>query len=404
MSETVSASNDLTRPLGAALKKRARASLPAQTIFAILSGMMLTVLAGQIWLGSRQNPNAEVVAAIQVRAEPSPAPAARAEAAPPPVERSTEGARNVMSAEESENAAGVKVVRGGGAAAPGSVVITVPSDIPAEPKLNPAPDRRLIERSRHGVLPRIAADGARPSAVYARPVPPAAAGKPRIAIVIGGLGIGQSSTADAIGKLPGAVTLAFAPYATDLERQVSRARGDGHEVLLQMPMEPFDYPENDPGPHTLRSNADAADNIDRLHWVMSRFSGYTGIVNFMGAKFTAQDNALRPVLKDISDRGLVMLDDGSSNRSMIADIAPSLKLPAARADAIIDLLARPDAIDKELARLEAVAREKGVAIGTANAIPVTVERIARWAKTLGDRGITLVPATHAIMARRGSGS
>lgn len=387
------------------MKKRARAALPAQTIFAILSGMMLVALAGQVWMGSRQDPNAAVVAAIQVRAEPPAQTAARQETAPAaPAERSAEGASNVMSAEESENAAGVKVVRGGGAAAPGSVVITVPSDQPADVKLNSAPDRRLIERSRHGILPRIAADGARPYAVYARPVPPGAAGKPRIAIIIGGLGIGQSSTAEAIGRLPGAVTLAFAPYATDLERQVTRARNDGHEVMLQMPMEPFDYPENDPGPHTLRSNADAADNIDRLHWVMSRFSGYTGIVNFMGAKFTAQDNALRPVLKDIADRGLIMLDDGSSNRSVITDTASSLKLPAARADAIIDLLARPDAIDKELARLETVAREKGVAIGTANAIPLTVDRITRWSKTLSDRGITLVPATHAIMARRGSGS
>ena len=32
---------------------------------------------------------------------------------------------------------------------------------------------------------------------------------------------------------------------------VARAREAGHEVLLEVPMEPFDYPDNDPGPQTL---------------------------------------------------------------------------------------------------------------------------------------------------------
>ena len=74
---------------------------------------------------------------------------------------------------------------------------------------------------------------------------------PRIAIVIEGLGIGANSTAEALAKLPAAVTFAFSPYGTDLERWVARARGEGHEVLLQVGMEPFDYPDNDPGPQTL---------------------------------------------------------------------------------------------------------------------------------------------------------
>ena len=57
---------------------------------------------------------------------------------------------------------------------------------------------------------------------------------------------------------------------------VARARGEGHEVLLQVPMEPFDYPDNDPGPQTLLTSLDAGQNIDRLHWLMSRFQGYVG--------------------------------------------------------------------------------------------------------------------------------
>src|SRR5262249_20185782 len=129
----------------------------------------------------------------------------------------------------------------------------------------PAPpiEPRMIETSRHGAIPKIAPDGARPADVYARPLQPSfdnVAG-PRSAIAVGGLGIGAASTCEALAKLPGPVTLAFAPYGTDLPRWVTRARGEGHEVLLQVPMEPFDYPDNDPGPQTLLTTVNVAQNI-----------------------------------------------------------------------------------------------------------------------------------------------
>ena len=114
------------------------------------------------------------------------------------------------------------------------------------------------------------------------------------------------------------MTFAFAPYGTDLERWVTRARGEGHEVLLQVAMEPFDYPDNDPGPQTLLTSLSAEQNIDRLHWFMSRFQGYVGVANFMGTRFTATEQALSPVLREVAKRGLIYFDDGSSPRSLAA--------------------------------------------------------------------------------------
>ena len=159
---------------------------------------------------------------------------------------------------------------------------------------------------------------------------------PRVAIVIGGLGIGASGTNEALAKLPPAVTFAFAPYGGDLEQIVARARGEGHEVLLQVPMEPFDYPDNDPGPQTLLTSLDAAQNIDRLHWLMSRFQGYVGLANLMGARFTASEPALSPVLREAAKRGLIYVDDGSSQRSLASQIAGANNLAFAKADVVID--------------------------------------------------------------------
>ncbi len=260
---------------------------------------------------------------------------------------------------------------------------------PSEDKIDP----RLTETSKHGPLPKIAADGARPSEAYARTVKPLA-GKPnapRVAIVLGGLGIGSAATADAIGKLPGPVTLAFAPYGGNLAELAGRARGEGHEILLQVPMEPFDYPDNDPGPQTLLTALDAAANIDRLQWVMSRFQGYVGIANTMGARFTSSEPALAPVLREAAKRGLIYLDDGSSPRSVAREIAAANNLAFARADAVIDAVPTAADVDRALGRLETMARERGIAVGVASALPVSIERIAKWAKAAEGRGVQLIP-------------
>jgi len=264
---------------------------------------------------------------------------------------------------------------------------------PADDK--PSIDPRLTESSRHGPLPKVGPDGIRVSEIYARPVK-VVAGKqnaPRIAIVVGGLGIGSVATSEALSKLPGAVTLALAPYGSNLDQLAARARGNGHEVLLQVPMEPFDYPDNDPGPQTLLTSLDAAQNVDRMQWLMSRFQGYVGIANFMGARFTASEQSLGPVLREAAKRGLIYLDDGSSQRSVAGQVAGATNLPFAKADLGIDAVPTPGEVDRALGRLETMARERGVAIGMATALPVSIERIAKWAKSVEGRGMLLVPIT-----------
>jgi uncharacterized protein len=258
-------------------------------------------------------------------------------------------------------------------------------------------NEQLSEPSRHGPLPRVAQDGSRPSEIYARPVKviPNKLNAPRVAIIVGGLGVGASATSDAISKLPGPVTLAIAPYGSNLDQLAARARSHGHEILLQVPMEPFDYPDNDPGPQTLLASLDATQNLDRLHWVMSRFQGYVGIANYMGARFTSLEQALAPILRDAGKRGLIYVDDGSSPRSLASQIAGANSLSFAKADVAIDSVPNPADIDRTLGRLETLARERGRAVGVATALPVAIERIARWAKAAEGRGILLVPISAA---------
>ncbi len=261
----------------------------------------------------------------------------------------------------------------------------------------------LVEDSRYGPLPKIAEDGRRPSDIYARPTQyaslPKADEPARIAIMVNGLGLSELATNQAVNMLPGNVTLAFSPYGRNLQSWVRLSREAGHEVMLQIPLEPFDYPDNDPGPHTLLTNLPPDENLKRLQWLMARFTGYVGITNHMGAKFASTQEAFLPVLEEIKSRGLIFLDDGTAARSTAGQIAKDLGLGFSAAHIQIDAAQTPEDIDEALRSLETAARENGLAIGVASSFPITIQRISQWSRSLSQKGMVLVPISAAIRAR-----
>jgi len=326
-------------------------------------------------------------AMIELRDPPPAKPAPQAVAAMPAPDTPAPPAQR--SAEEVETASGVTVVRPPGSAPSEAVVIRVP---PANaPRLAAAPDPRLTEPGRHGLMPRIGEGRLRALDVYARPDEPGTG--PRIAILVTGLGIGQSATAAATARLPQAVSLAFAPYGNEVDRAAARARDAGHEVFLQLPMEPFDYPDSDPGPQALLTALKGPENADRLAWVLARFSGYVGLVNMMGGKLMG-DSAFEPILREIGARGLGFVDDGTVPKGPA--LSNKSRTPSARAEIVLDATPRPDAIDAELARAEALARSNGFVLVSTGGSLMAVDRIVRWARDLDARGIRLVPASVAL--------
>ncbi|MCZ6721244.1 MAG: divergent polysaccharide deacetylase family protein [Proteobacteria bacterium] len=257
--------------------------------------------------------------------------------------------------------------------------------------LLPAPDRDLIEESEEGALPMVGPDGRAPWQVYARPFEDDDA-RPRIAIVLMDLGLSEVATNAAI-RMPGTVTLSFAPYARDLEAWSILARAAGHEIMLDIPMEPVGYPTDDPGPHTLLTSLSADDNIARLEWLLSRFTGYVGIVDQMGSKFTASRDAVQPVLAALERRGLMVLDSRATSGSVLFDLAQGMGLPSAANDGFLDDVASRAAIDDQLAALERRAREKGYAVGIGRPYPVTIDRIAAWLPAARTHGFAIAPVS-----------
>ena len=236
-----------------------------------------------------------------------------------------------------------------------------------------------------GPLPIIAEDGRTPFQVYRRPF--TANGRPMVALVIGGLGLNSSVTRQAIETLPAEITLAFTPYAEGLQGWIDMARAHGHEVLISAPMEPVDYPDNDPGPNTLMAADPPAETLRVLEWVLSRATGYFGVTNAQGSRFLAADGPYRTLTAALRGRGLAFFDDGAAAHRTAGPVLRGT------ADRIIDDQLSPAAIDQELVALEAGALQRGQALGSGSAYPVTLDKVAQWSLGLAQRGFQLVPAS-----------
>jgi polysaccharide deacetylase 2 family uncharacterized protein YibQ len=392
--------DDLNAPLGQHPRKR-RLSIPITTS-QIMAGV-LTLFLGVfvVWAVVGNNPfGGEPIVVVPIALHPDPAAKATDGQAPPKVVAVNPDAAPAAPAAPAQAAAPPAATKtitiiDGKTGERKEVAIPAPdNDAATAPEASPL-DQKFLEMSAQGAIPKIAADGVRPADAFAQPVKalPGKPDAPRIAIIVSGLGVSDSATADAIAKLPGAVTLGFMPYGSDVAALAGRARARGHEVLLQVPMEPFDYPDNDPGPQTLLTSLTPQQNIDRLHWLMSRFQGYVGIAGAMGGRFTASDQSFAPVLRETAKRGLIFVDDGANPRSLAGRIAGANNLPFAKADVTIDAVPTVSEIDHALGRLEMAARERSIAVGISSGLPVAIDHIAKWAKTLAEHGIQLVPIT-----------
>jgi polysaccharide deacetylase 2 family uncharacterized protein YibQ len=371
--------HQLETPLGRDLKSRpgsSRAKLDGASVFALCAAVAVAAGSGFIAMqpDGLRVPVAEAPPVVEQAVAP-PQPQQQV-AAPQPVAPADGPSIIKVNPEPDQPSNGVVIIRD-------------PSALARNPRTAHLPDKDLLEQSEAGALPVRAADGRRPFDVYSMPWSGSRGAK--VAIVIGGLGLSQTGTQAAIKALPPEVTLGFASAGNSLSRWMQAGRQAGHEIVLQVPLEPFDYPRVDPGRNTLIVDAPAAENVKSLHWALGRTTNYVGVMNYMGGRFVTDQEAMTPFMAELGKRGLMYLDDGSSARSVAPAMALASSVPLAVADGAIDAQRDRGAIMKKLDELEATARARGSAVGTGSAFDETVDAVRAWVAEAKKRGIEIVP-------------
>jgi len=288
--------------------------------------------------------------------------------------------------------------QGGTVSLPEAVIAVGPTPLPLVEGVNPsdialpaAPDAALEENAAEGRLPVIGADGRMPLAVYGYPFDRDDP-RPRVSIVLTGVGLETAALAKSIERLPGAVGLAFSVFTPDLAGALSRARTAGHETLLAVAADGRDPLAFDPGPGAIRSALSADENMQRLRLMMGQSTGYVGLV--IDPQTTVLDNAnmAGALLSESQKRGLAIV----AMNPEFARMGAAQGSPIVNAVAVIDPLAPPEAIDTVLVELEQRARESGMALVLAPSYPVVVDRLAHWLPGLSGRGVALAPASALV--------
>ena len=253
----------------------------------------------------------------------------------------------------------------------------------------------ITEETETGPLPVIAPDGRQPWLEYSRGFKRADR-KPRIALIISNLGLSDTYTKATLELLPEDITLSFSHVAPRLKSWVREARQKGHEILLDIPMEPIGFPKNDPGRATLLTSSNEVENLNRLEHIMKQAGGYVGLLGTLGTKFMLHSETFLPVLRSIKQRGLIYVDSRSTSRSLGPELASSIQLPKAFNNVFLDKEPSQEKIKNKLDELERIALKRRFAVGIAQPLPITIEILSQWTKELKTKQIALAPITAIV--------
>lgn len=226
----------------------------------------------------------------------------------------------------------------------------------------------------------------------------AAAQRTRVVIVIDDMGVDKKRSAR-MARLSSQLTLAFLPYAHNVQQQVDAAAAMGHEIMMHVPMLP-EGANIDPGPNVLRADVSADDLRARILANLDGFEGYVGINNHMGSRFTQDRAGLEILMTELRQRGLFFLDSKTHAKSVAGQVAVEAGVMSAHRDVFIDHVETPQAVAKALALVEHDARRHGVAIAIGHPKDVTIDGLAAWLPTLKAKGIEVVRLGDVLKERR----
>ena len=277
-------------------------------------------------------------------------------------------------------------------------------ETPPEPKrieipqnaggLTKAPVAGLTRQSKFGPVPVKGSNSALQA--YKRPFQ-RQAGKTPVSIIIGGLGVNRGLTQDAIESLPADVTLSFAAHSAGLQRLIDSARADGHEVLIEIPMDSASFDPSEPGADkTLLTTVTPTENGDRLDWMMSRAQGYAGLINFNGDIYLTRPDIAGPYMDYLSKTGVGFFTDGAFETPALSGISQTTGQPYKTGHGLIDPHPVPRVIAARLRGLSQAAQSGSHPVGVGFLYSETLSEVQSWIATLDEQNLQLAPATSAL--------
>ena len=226
----------------------------------------------------------------------------------------------------------------------------------------------------------------------ASPASPTSVSAPRVAVIIDNLGA-RRDVFDPLRDIRRPLTVAILPGLPLSEWTAREAAQAGMEVILDLPMEPYRFPEVDPGPGALLMAMGPQELQAQVGAHLASVPGAVGVTNHMGSRMTEDRTRMRTVLEVLAGRRLFLVDGLASNLSVAYDEAKALGLRAGRRQIVVDHAAGEAGDRVRWDEVAWWAERRGEVIVIAHGHPLTAGLLREYVPRWEARGIRLVPVS-----------
>ena len=217
---------------------------------------------------------------------------------------------------------------------------------------------------------------------------------PLVAIIIDDMGY-DKKIAKKLSQLNGGITFSILPHSPYQESVARLAHKNGLGTMLHLPMEPFEYPQVDPGPGTLLTTMTPDQLIRTLKNNLAAVPHIKGVNNHMGSKMTAESSQLYQIFSILKKRNLYFIDSRTSVKTVCKPSARLFQIPFAQRDVFLDHFQEPDFIRKQIKELIRIAQRHGQAVGIGHPHTITYEILREMMPEL-QKKVKLVPASEIV--------
>jgi len=224
---------------------------------------------------------------------------------------------------------------------------------------------------------------------------------PAIAIILDDIGNYPVSRLKQVLDLKFPVTFAVLPFLKYSTANAYHLHQNQYEVILHLPMEPNNYPVNNPGKGAILSHLNDREIRGAVNRAIENVPFITGVNNHMGSKITGNRTLMRPVLDEIKKRHMFFVDSRTQSNTVAYGLARSMGLRTAKRDVFLDAENSYDFVMKQLKETRVIAKKDGYAIAIGHPYEGTLQALFEELPRLNDEGFRLVFISSLVKADEG---
>lgn len=221
-------------------------------------------------------------------------------------------------------------------------------------------------------------------------------GSPKIAIIIDDLGYKPISSLNALLDLKFPITFAIIPHLPYSSSNAISLYKNQYEIILHMPMEPGNYPTNNPGEGAILTNMNEANIREAIRSGFKSVPFCDGMNNHMGSKVTANRTLMRTIMSEVKERDMFYVDSKTSASSVAFEVAKSMHVPTAQRHVFLDHEDTYEFVIKQLEETREIADKRGLAIAIGHPYPATLKALAEKMPELDRAGYKFIFASEAV--------